>query len=52
MFRERRLLGTRDLLGEDDEIQPNGKTFRKQELGEYRYLQLGHRYSACRLPTF
>lgn len=37
-YKERRLLGSRDLLGEDDEIQPNGKTFRKQELGEYRWI--------------
>jgi hypothetical protein len=43
------LLGTRDLLGEDDEIQPNGKTFRKQELGEYRYRYPTIRNSWCKI---
>ena len=32
----RRFLGTRDILGEDDEIQPNGRIFAKLELGDYR----------------
>ena len=31
------MLGTRDVLGEDDEIQPNGKMFKKLDLGEYRF---------------
>ena len=35
-YRERRLLGTRDILGEEDEIQPDGKMFKKLELGDYR----------------
>ncbi|XP_023345187.1 long-chain-fatty-acid--CoA ligase 3-like [Eurytemora carolleeae] len=35
-YREKRLLGTRDILGEEDEIQPNGKMFRKLELGDFR----------------
>jgi len=37
-YRERRLLGTRDILGEEDEIQPNGKMFKKLELGDYRWI--------------
>ena len=36
-FGSRKFLGTRDVLGEDDEIQPNGRIFAKLELGEYRY---------------
>ena len=35
-FGSRKFLGTRDVLGEDDEIQPNGRIFAKLELGEYR----------------
>ena len=31
-------MGTRDILGEDDEIQPNGKMFKKLELGDYRLV--------------
>ena len=34
----RRFLGTRDILGEDDEIQPNGRIFAKLELGDYRLV--------------
>ena len=32
----RRILGTRDILGEYDEIQPNGRIFSKLILGDYR----------------
>ena len=31
-------MGTRDILGEDDEIQPNGKMLKKLELGDYRLV--------------
>lgn len=34
----RKLLGTRDVLGEEDEVQSNGKIFKKLELGDYRWL--------------
>jgi len=37
-YRSQKLLGTRDVLGEEDEIQPNGQIFRKLLLGEYRWL--------------
>jgi len=37
-YREKKLLGTRDLLGEEDEVQPNGKMFKKLELGDYRWM--------------
>ena len=34
----RRFLGTRDILGEDDEVPPNGRMFAKFDLGDYRYI--------------
>ena len=37
-YRDKKLLGTRDVLGEEDEVQPNGKMFKKLELGDYRWL--------------
>jgi len=37
-YQDRKLLGTRDILGEEDEVQPNGKMFRKLELGDYRWM--------------
>ena len=36
LFREKKMLGSRDILGEEDEIQPNGKMFKKLDLGDYR----------------
>lgn len=35
-YGSKKFLGTRDILAEDDEIQPNGRIFAKLELGEYR----------------
>ena len=35
-YGNRRILGSRDILGEDDEIQPNGRIFSKLILGDYR----------------
>eukprot|EP00092_Neocalanus_flemingeri_P029333 GFUD01031845.1.p1 GENE.GFUD01031845.1~~GFUD01031845.1.p1 ORF type:complete len:722 (+),score=229.22 GFUD01031845.1:206-2371(+) len=37
-YKEKKLLGTRDILGEEDEVQPNGKMFKKLELGDYRWM--------------
>jgi len=37
-YRSRRLLGTREVIAEEDEIQPNGQIFRKLVLGEYRWM--------------
>ena len=37
-YSDKRLLGTRDVLGEEDEVQPNGKMFKKLELGDYRWM--------------
>jgi long-chain acyl-CoA synthetase len=33
-----RCLGTRQLLDEEDEAQPNGKVFKKWKLGIYTWL--------------
>jgi len=37
-YKDRKLLGSRDILGEEDEIQPNGKMFMKLFLGDYRWI--------------
>jgi len=37
-YKDKKLLGTRDILGEEDEVQPNGKMFKKLELGDYRWI--------------
>lgn len=37
------MVGTRKVLREDDEVQPNGKVFKKWEMGEYEwksYMQI------------
>ncbi len=36
----RPLLGTRDILAEEDEVQSNGKIFKKLELGDYRFEKI------------
>ena len=33
--RDRKCVATRELLSEEDEVQPNGKVFKKWKLGEY-----------------
>jgi len=37
-YKDKKLLGTRDILGEEDEVQPNGKMFKKLEMGDYRWM--------------
>ncbi|XP_044288693.1 long-chain-fatty-acid--CoA ligase 3 [Varanus komodoensis] len=37
-FKDRKLLGTREILKEEDEIQPSGKVFKKVILGDYHWL--------------
>jgi len=37
-YPDKKLLGTRDILGEEDEVQANGKMFKKLELGDYRWM--------------
>jgi long-chain acyl-CoA synthetase len=36
--RSKPALGTREILKEEDEVQKNGKIFKKYDLGEYRWL--------------
>ena len=49
----KRMVGTRQVFSEEDEVQPNGKVFKKWVMGEYRwktYLQvLLYRYLVCQL---
>ncbi|XP_023686308.2 long-chain-fatty-acid--CoA ligase 4 [Paramormyrops kingsleyae] len=37
-FADRDCLGTREVLSEENEMQPNGKIFKKLILGEYRWM--------------
>uniref|UniRef100_A0A1B6E8J8 long-chain-fatty-acid--CoA ligase n=1 Tax=Clastoptera arizonana TaxID=38151 RepID=A0A1B6E8J8_9HEMI len=37
MFKDKRCLGTRDILAEEDERQPNGRIFKKYVMGEYKW---------------
>lgn len=37
-FGEAQCLGTRDILSEENEVQPSGKVFKKLILGEYKWL--------------
>ena len=32
------ILGTREIIAELDEVQPNGKMFKKYQLGDYRWI--------------
>jgi hypothetical protein len=33
----KRMVGTRQVLSEDEEMQPNGKVFQKWEMGDYTW---------------
>ncbi|XP_078694034.1 long-chain-fatty-acid--CoA ligase 4-like isoform X1 [Branchiostoma floridae x Branchiostoma belcheri] len=37
LYATKKCLGTRELLSEEDEVQPNGKVFKKVILGEYKW---------------
>ncbi|XP_023342990.1 long-chain-fatty-acid--CoA ligase 4 [Eurytemora carolleeae] len=37
-YKTNNLLGTRDVVGEEDEVQNNGQIFRKLILGDYRWM--------------
>jgi len=37
-YGDRRIFGTREMLGEEEETQPNGKVFKKLVLGEYHWM--------------
>ena len=34
----RPIMGTREIIAELDEVQPNGKMFKKYQLGDYRWI--------------
>uniref|UniRef100_A0A8C9SZ13 long-chain-fatty-acid--CoA ligase n=1 Tax=Scleropages formosus TaxID=113540 RepID=A0A8C9SZ13_SCLFO len=46
-FPNRDCLGTRQLLSEEDEVQPNGKVFKKVILGDYIWLSYREAYQAA-----
>ena len=37
-YKSKSCLGTREILGEEDEVQKNGKLFKKLALGDYNWL--------------
>lgn len=41
-------MGTRELLSEEDEVQPNGRIFKKVILGEYKWLSYNEAYDHVR----
>ncbi|XP_012235088.1 fatty acid CoA ligase Acsl3 isoform X2 [Linepithema humile] len=41
MHGEKRCLGTRQILAEEDEPQPNGRVFKKYKMGEYKWKTFG-----------
>lgn len=45
----KRCLGTREILSEEDEIQPNGRVFKKYNMGEYKWKNFieVERLAAC-----
>ncbi|XP_064194367.1 long-chain-fatty-acid--CoA ligase 3b [Anguilla rostrata] len=46
-FPRRHCLGTREVISEEDEPQPNGKVFKKVILGEYRWLSYEETFRAA-----
>ncbi|MGH0157134.1 UNVERIFIED_CONTAM: hypothetical protein FKN15_058519 [Acipenser sinensis] len=46
-YKERDCLGTRELISEEDELQPNGKVFKKVILGRYNWLTYEETYLAA-----
>ncbi|KAM8850388.1 long-chain-fatty-acid--CoA ligase 3b [Spinachia spinachia] len=47
-FPKRDCLGTREVLSEEDELQPNGKVFKKVILGNYNWLSYQETYEASK----
>uniref|UniRef100_A0A4W6E6R6 long-chain-fatty-acid--CoA ligase n=1 Tax=Lates calcarifer TaxID=8187 RepID=A0A4W6E6R6_LATCA len=47
-FPQRDCLGTREVLSEEDELQPNGKVFKKVILGNYNWLSYAEAYEAAK----
>lgn len=40
-YANQRCLGTRQILSEEDEIQPNGRVFKKYKMGDYKWKTFG-----------
>ncbi|XP_075717535.1 fatty acid CoA ligase Acsl3 [Rhinoderma darwinii] len=47
LFKTKGCLGTREVLSEEDEIQPNGKVFKKVILGKYNWMSYEEAYLAA-----
>ncbi|KAG8580784.1 hypothetical protein GDO81_007412 [Engystomops pustulosus] len=47
LFSTKGCLGTREVLSEEDEVQPNGKIFKKVILGQYNWMSYEEAYSAA-----
>lgn len=37
MYSNKKCLGTREILSEEDEVQPNGRIFKKYKMGDYKW---------------
>ncbi|KAJ8674122.1 hypothetical protein QAD02_005384 [Eretmocerus hayati] len=37
LHKDKKCLGTRQILAEEDEVQPNGRVFKKYKMGDYRW---------------
>lgn len=37
LYTDKKCLGTRKILSEEDEVQPNGRVFKKYTMGEYEW---------------
>jgi long-chain acyl-CoA synthetase len=46
-YGQKSCLGTREILGEEDEVQKNGKLFKKLALGDYTWIS----YEQVNAPT-
>eukprot|EP00092_Neocalanus_flemingeri_P007270 GFUD01007850.1.p1 GENE.GFUD01007850.1~~GFUD01007850.1.p1 ORF type:complete len:710 (+),score=206.08 GFUD01007850.1:109-2238(+) len=46
---EKQCLGTREVLGEEDEVQNNGKVFKKLLLGDYKWITYNQTHSISTL---
>ncbi|XP_075057950.1 fatty acid CoA ligase Acsl3 isoform X2 [Mixophyes fleayi] len=47
LFKKKGCLGTREVLSEEDEIQPNGKVFKKVILGKYNWMSYEEAYMSA-----
>ncbi|XP_068136665.1 fatty acid CoA ligase Acsl3 [Hyperolius riggenbachi] len=47
LFKNKGCLGTREVLSEEDEVQPNGKVFKKVILGKYNWMTYEEAYLAA-----